>query len=232
MWSDGITDTEARAAVTTVRDFVRGIHDVCAMYGLILGPTQIRPFGTWIIQAIPRGDPYWGTQWYVESATDRQRGQIIAPRFLELVRREPWQQAMPHFDLAIMEADLWDEPERALGTASDPFVLSACLPGIAAVISVHRLRGIPDLRNRISALRRLIVHNLGHVLEVPAVDRENAVDSVGGERHCANHCVMRHTTGIDHLIALADQERSGPSFCEACRRDLVRSAILQRLSNN
>ena len=51
-----------------------------------------------------------------------------------------------------------------------------------------RLAGL--IGPRLSALRRLVVHNFGHVLEIPREGRLGVIDA-GRERHCSSVCGMR-----------------------------------------
>src|SRR5581483_738678 len=230
MWAEGVTEAEARTVVATVRDLLKSIYDVCMKAGVLLGPTAIRPFGTWVLPSMPPGDPYSGTHWYVDTAYDRGLGQVVGPRFLELVRNEPWQRANPHFDLAVLDRDLADPPRQ--GAAETQFVLSSALPGTAAVISVHRLRDIPDQGRRLRVLRRLVVHNFGHILEVPA-ERASAVETTGGDRHCTNLCVMRRADSVESLLTAVDEEDAADvRLCPDCRDDVVRSILRQRVSKN
>jgi predicted Zn-dependent protease len=223
MWAEGVDDAEAATVVNTIKQVVQVMYDLCFRAGVGLTPTAIKPFGTWIMPSIPAGDPYSGTQWYVETAYDRALGQVLAPRFLELVRHEPWQIANPHFDVAVLDRDLTD------GNGS---VMGAVLPGTATVISVHRLRELADQDARLSALRRLAVHNFGHVLGIPRADRPGVVE-VGQERHCPNVCAMRDAPGPSALVELAAEEAAaGHMLCSDCRADMVRAVLAQRLSRN
>lgn len=232
MWAEGVTGTEARTVVSTVRDLLKVIYDVCLRAGVTLSPTAIRPFGTWVIPSIPVGNPYWGTRWYIDSAFDSGRGKVVGPHFLELVKREPWQLANPHFDVAILDRDLTADRESPPPGADD-YVLASVMPGTATVISVHRLREVPDLRVRLAALRRLVVHNFGHVLEVPASTRSEDVEESGGERHCTRVCVMRHAPSVEQLLRLVEEEKAAAApFCRECRRDLLRSILQQRMGRN
>ena len=231
MWAEGVTEAEARTVVSTVRDLLKAIYDICLKAGVLLGPTAIRPFGTWVIPSMPPGDPYSGTHWYIDTAYDRALGQVVAPRFLELVRNEPWQRANPHFDVAVLDRDLADPARQGVGETH--FVLSSALPGTAAVISVHRLREeVPDQRRRLRALKRLVVHNFGHVLEVPS-ERGHAVETTDGDRHCTNLCVMRRADSVDSLLSAADEEDAADVLlCRDCRDDVLRSVMRQRVSKN
>jgi predicted Zn-dependent protease len=210
MWAEGVSETEARTAVQTVRELLKVIYDVALKAGVAIGPTAIRPFGTWIIPSIKQGDPYWGTHWYIDTALDAGRQQVVAARFLELVRREPFQQQNPHFDVAVLDMDLAEQGRSVLGSA---------LPGTATVISVHRLREtIHDERRRLEALRRLVVHNFGHVL---------------GIEDCRELCVMRHADSVDALLErMAEEKATGILFCPECRSRMLRAVMLQRVVLN
>src|SRR5438128_10271223 len=89
MWAEGVTDAEATTVVNTVKQVVPVMYDLCYRAGVGLSPTAIRPFGTWVMPAIPAGDPRSGTQRYIETGYDQALGQVLAPRFLDLVRQEP-----------------------------------------------------------------------------------------------------------------------------------------------
>src|SRR5687768_6875307 len=148
MWAEGVTEPEARTAVQTVRELLKVIYQVALKSGVAIGPTAIRPFGTWIIPSIKQGDPYWGTHWYIDTAFDAGRQQVVARIFLELVQREPFQQQNPHFDVALLDVDLTEEDGAP--------TLASALPGTATVISVHRLReALTDEGPRLAALKRL-----------------------------------------------------------------------------
>ncbi|HEY3110365.1 MAG TPA: hypothetical protein VGL23_16510 [Chloroflexota bacterium] len=223
MWAEGVTDVEAATVVNAIKQVVQVMYDLCYRAGVGLSPTAIRPFGTWVMPSIPAGDPYSGAQWYIETAYDQALGQVLAPRFLELVRQEPWQIASPHFDVAVLDRDLTE------GSGS---VMGSVLPGTATVISVHRLRELADQDARLAALRRLVVHNFGHVLDIPREGRLGVID-VGRERHCTSVCAMRDASGVEELVAMAREEIArGHVLCEECRADLVRAVLVQRLSRN
>jgi predicted Zn-dependent protease len=223
MWAEGVTESEAATVVNTVKQIVQVMYDLCFKAGVGLSPTAIRPFGTWVMPSIPAGDPYSGTRWYIETAYDRALGQVVAPRFLELVKQEPWQIANPHFDVAVLDLDLTD------GTGP---VMGSSLPGTATVISVQRLRALADQDARLSALRRLVVHNFGHVLGIPREGRLGVIDN-GRERHCTSVCAMRDASGVEELVAMAREEAAvGLLLCQECRQDLVRAVLAQRVPRN
>jgi hypothetical protein len=223
MWAEGVTDAEAATVVKTVKQVVQVMYDLCLKAGVGLSPTAIKPFGTWVMPSIPAGDPYSGTQWYIDTAYDPALGQVVAPRFLELVKQEPWQIASPHLDVAVLDRDLTDGASSVMGSS---------LPGTATVISVHRLRGLSELEAQLTALRRLVVHNFGHVLEIPREGRLGVIDD-RRERHCTAICGMRDPDDVEELVAMAREEAAlGRLLCQECRQDLVRAVLAQRVSRN
>lgn len=232
MWSQGVDPAEAELAVSAVRAFVRQWHALGQSAGLALRPTAIRPFGTWYIPTIERGQPYWGTNWYVDSSFDPNRRQIIGERFLELVRDEPWQQSQPHWDVAVVEHDLIDRvtspPE---GRAA--FALGAALPEVAAVISVFRLRAIVGADRRQAALRRLVLHHFGRVVGLPASTRTEEIEEIDGTRFCANRCIMHRVSTIEQLVRSAEQDGSEAiGLCPRCQHDLIALSLRRALSLN
>lgn len=218
MWTEGVEDLEARSALIAVQKVVETMLHASQEKRLFLPGPDIYPFGTWIVPSIPRGQPYWGTQWYVDNSYDEGTQQIIAPKFLELVQAEPWQQADPHYDLAIVEQDLALE-ERLKGFIS---TLGLVMPGVATIVSVYQLRAVEDLSLRLLSLQRLVSHCLGHLFQVPSPWREEDVEFSFGEKHCKGICVMRHTPDLKKLVEQAVAEaQGGVLFCDACRKDLL-----------
>jgi predicted Zn-dependent protease len=233
MWTAGVSEAESEIVVDTVKSFLAVLYDACLKVGILPGSTTIRPFGTWVIPSMPSGSPYSGTQWYIETSFDRSLGQVVAPRFLDLVRKEPWQIRSPHFDVAVIDLDLTDVPEKTVSQQDTDFVLASVLPGTATIISVHRLRRLDDDARRRRALRRLIIHNVGHVIGLPAPDRKLDVEDSGGERHCTNVCVMRHGATVEDLVALSEEEGVlGVVLCPGCRSDAVRAILTMRVTPN
>lgn len=226
MWSAGVDDREAEVAVATVREVLDGIYLTCRGLGFLPFPTRVHIYGTWIVPAIRRGNPYWGTGWYVESSLSPRANCVIAPRFLEAIREEPWQRSSPHYDLALLHCDL-------IAEEGGDFLLGATLEGIGTVVSVLRLRFILDEDRRFLGLRRLVAHHLGHILGVPLPIRKDEVERSYGERHCTNACAMRHASRVEDLVRLAfEEQRAGVRFCRRCQRELANALITSDICFN
>lgn len=226
MWSEGVDPKEAEIAITMIYQLLQIIHQNTRKLGFALPPTALRPFGTWVIPTLPEGSPYSSTGWYLDSSYRSELNQIDAPAFLELVRNEPWQRKTPHYDIALIDTDLTDTIERTTGEGYSRYSLSSILPGVASVISVKRLHEIADEEQRLLALRRLVVHTFGHLMEVPQHNRTSDVCFEYGELHCTNRCVMRHAATVSEIITLAEEEvESNTLFCSSCHKGLLATAV-------
>jgi hypothetical protein len=233
MWSQGVDTSEAEVAVASVREFLRVVYEVGHRVGLALPPTAIRPFGTWYIPSVPRGSPYSGTTWYVDTSFDPLRQQVDGSRFLDLVRDEPWQKSNPHWDVAVIDRDLTDSVRDGSAGRGREFVLGTSVPELATVLSVYRLRGLVRSEQREVALRRLVYHYFGEVLGLPSRSRTVAVEGISKRIYCTNACVMRHAATVEQLVRAAEQEgRDGVALCDNCQNDLVELFVMRGKSPN
>jgi hypothetical protein len=225
MWTEGVSLEEAQVVISAVQHLLRLVHGAAHRGGFVLPPSAIRPFGTWVVPSIPQGEPYWGVPYYVDSSFDPVLGQIVAPTWLEVVRQEPWQREGPHYDVAIVEQDLTDEPGRVVPFGAVDYTLAATLPGVATVMSVHRVRELAGKEQRRLALRRLATHNFGHVLGLPRGDRGHDVRRSFGEVHCTRRCLMRAAPTLAEVLSYAEEEsRDGVMLCDLCQHDAVATA--------
>ncbi len=217
MWSEGVTEEEAAQAVYTVHEIITSLFRTSKRKRISPLVPAIRPFGTWVIPAVPKGAAYWGTQWYIERSLDPELNRVRGPDFLRLVQLEPWQTHAPHFDLALLDHELIADPDDA----PDVLALGLTLPGTATVISVAPLRDIPDHDDRLMALRRLVAHHLGHLARVPRPDRTKNVQLTDEEPHCTAVCAMRHAANVFELLRYAREEKeAGITYCPDCTHDL------------
>jgi hypothetical protein len=229
-WSEGVTDWEAEVFTRTVHETLHWLY-FRRPDAFFDPPIRVQTFGNWVIPAMVGQSSYWGSQWYVDSAYDRELDRVIAPVYLELVRNEPWQRATPHLNLALLQEDLTDFPAPMARQRPDYYSLGASFPGQAAVMSAHRLRALAEGAQQRLALARLVRHHLGHVLAIPPFERRQQVLRRGLETHCTNHCAMRHAETVAQLLAYAEDEARLPwHFCAPCTAAL-HSAIVAQAGN-
>lgn len=212
MWSEDVRDIEAGLAVHVVQELISALYRRHWPLGLISPPVSVRAFGTWVLEGASEGCSYGSAQWYVEQSYEPSVDKIVGSRFLSLVEAEPWQQSDPHYDLAVVARDLIASDET-LSDAPDSFVLGAALPGMAAVISTYRLRRILGIHEWQLAMRRLVLHFLGHVMGLPA----GRYAGSEAPHHCANLCVMRDAHDAREMVRLAmEEEQAAVTFCGEC----------------
>ena len=229
-WSEGVSEQESDISTEAISQVLRWLY---LRHPTVTTdpPIQIRPLGNWVIPALVPDKPYWGIQWYIDSSYNDELRKVIAPRFLELVRQEPWQRADPHFDLTLLHQDLTDFPAPLARLRPDRYTLGSSLPGTAAILSFYRLHGLSDEYTRQLSVARLVRHHLGHVLAVPNLTRQEHVSRLGLELHCTNACVMRHAASVTQLAGFALQESEmGWPFCDLCTREL-HSVIVRHAQN-
>ena len=230
-WSEGVTMPEARLVIEGIAKAVEAALTVAARTGIGLGKPEIRPFGTWYIPQIEEGSPYWSTMWYINQSLDESTGSIFGPRFIDTIRAEPWQQANAHYDVAIMDYDLIDEPEMMASDELSSYALSSTERNLAAVISVKKLRELSDDDVFRRSLIRLTAHSFGHILEAPSVDRPKSTIRSFGDIHCSNTCVMRHVGLVGDLVdAALEESEARVLYCEECEQDILEHAIKYHFS--
>ena len=89
--------------------------------------------------------PWQSVDWYVYDALDEQRMQVDATRILDDLAREPWRDEKlmgDHYDLVMLEEDMYDSAERDDDERGAPYSVGRCKPFTAAVISTHRIEHI------------------------------------------------------------------------------------------
>jgi hypothetical protein len=213
-WTEGISDREAKILLHTVAETMGHIGEQVGPWLQSQVLPAIRPFGDWVILAMPRGSAYSSVGWYLDHCRSEDGKRIDGSVYLRLVELEPWQSSTPHFDVALVAEDLID--------ADGESTLNVALPGLAVVASVYGVRQLGSQEAQLLGLRHLVAHALGRTIGVPLPTRTTDVVSQGDDRYCANLCVMRPCLHLRHLLEYAMEGASQPSlYCDACQRDLV-----------
>jgi hypothetical protein len=212
-WTEGINDNEAKVLIHTVAEMVIRVGDRVKPWFQTQALPAIRPFGDWIILAMPSGSAYSSMGWYLKHCRTLNGKCIDGPAYLRLVELEPWQSSTPHFDVALVAEDLVDATEQS--------VLNVAMPGLATVASVHHVRRLGSQEAHVLGLRHLAAHALGRAVGIPLPTRSTQVTSHGGDLYCTNLCAMRPCMQLRDLLEYGMEGVGRPSlYCQACERDL------------
>jgi predicted Zn-dependent protease len=195
-----------------------------------------------------KGD-FGSVEWYEKQAFNPYRNQVSGEKLWELCGKEPWQHYHPHYELMIISKDMYSEGANFIFGSTIPKISSA---GI--ILSDFNSEGRPEVRgciislNRIlkyygsrwrTALRGIIIHELGHFYGLPASENPNYIwpgsnwmKSSLDLYHCNRRdCMMEqiNTPGRLDLLEKVDfvMERNPNWFCEYDLRALQRN--LRRL---
>lgn len=197
-WDSDLTGIEAEAVI-------EGINEIA-----LVAKRQVRVFGSnsWF-----NGD-YYSANWYVNNS--RRRGsQVNAADMLNLLHLEPWQE-QPHIDLLVTSKDLYSSNHNL------NYVFGMAYPEWnVAVQSIFRFRQAGLRGNELKLnIRRVVRHEVGHLLGMAAESRVNTVESCGS--HCANPvCTMRQGLSVAAWQILTKMEnKAGILFCPDCLSDL------------
>jgi hypothetical protein len=217
-WTEGISDREAKIFLHTVAETMGHIGEQVGPWFQSQALPTIRPFGDWVILAMPRGSAYSGVEWYLNHCRSPDGKCIQGDVYLRLVELEPWQSSTPHFDVALVAEDLTH--------ADGESALNVALPGLAVVASVYAVRQLGSQEAQLLGLRHLVAHALGRAIGVPSPARTRDVTAQGDDRYCANLCAMRPCLDLRHLLEYAMEGASQPNlYCDACQRDLAATLI-------
>lgn len=178
-------------------------------------------------------DPHGSADWYVQKTeelqlqlcppVERDLGwgpQVFTGLSACLLMRDPFQFERPHWDVLVVNRDLWDghTADFEFGVTNSEFPYS--------IQSVTRfLRDIDDSEVQAAAVRRALRHEVGHMLGLSTArgyDLEERLDA-----HCScSGCSMRQGASVEEWSAQALEEDSivaggnGSYFCDACMGDL------------
>ena len=209
-WTAGISEVEARILVHTIAGSVTRVGERVGLWFQSQALPTIRPFGDWVIPAMPHGSAYSSLDWYLGHCRTTDGKRLDGPAYLRLVQVEPWQSSTPHLDVALVSQELID--------ADGESVLNVALPGLAAVASLHHLRGLDSQEAQDLGLRHLIAHVFGRAVGIPLPPR-------GEGQYCTNLCAMRPCTQLKDLLECSAEGDPARPYCQACERDLTAALV-------
>ncbi len=217
-WTEGISDGEAKVLIHTVAEMVIRVGERVGPWFQSQALPSVRPFGDWVILAMPHGSAYSSVDWYLNHCRTPDGKRIDGPAYLRLVEMEPWQSSTPHFDVALVAQDLAD--------AEGQSVANVALPGLAAVASAHHVRKLGSQEARVLGLRHLVAHALGRAVGIPLPTRSTDVTPHGDDLYCTNLCAMRPCFHLRDLLEYSMEGMSQPNlYCDACEHDLEATFI-------
>lgn len=180
-------------------------------------------------------------KWYIKESLVPQRNQASIEKLFELLRTEPWQKSERHYELSVLETDVFAEGTNFVfgGTKAAiynngwiwPYPADTANPPVniyGTIISLDRIKewyvGDWEL-----ALSTLLIHELGHFygltdVKNPKADFKDSRSLNYG--HCDDRfCVMEqmNVSGKLSLIEKAKLIDRNDPFCESDRFALVRN---------
>lgn len=207
IWTSNVPPQEAQVALQGVRDAVRASGQDREVVSFGSKPWSAGDFGSadWYLQEANRRHPK-------EIRNGPYGPQLWTWNFMRLFHKEPWQ-VTPHWEVAIVNQDLY-----AAGTNFVFGETDVSFP--ASLNSLRRfVEEIPDVPLRLAVVRRLLRHEVGHMLGLPG--RNYRVEEKLGP-HCTNVCTMRQGMSLPEWAKLTrEEERQGTHFCRDCMNDFA-----------
>lgn len=218
-WTPDVDPADAQLLVRVIEDVYDLLRPRFGRPGQFDPLPQVRIFGAWEIPDLPPGATYRDIVWITRRSLDDESRYLLASRYLDLIRLEPWQSSQPHLDLTLTDLPIRDDRPGRNGAEQ---VLGVSRRALVSLISTHRLGQIASPTLRQIALRHLFQNFLGQMLNTPDARRGDSLMLVDGEAFCTNVCAMRHTPTTKEALAYGQEQASQALiYCEDCQRDMV-----------
>ena len=222
-WTPGVDTEDARTMIRVIEDVYRLLRRHLGRPGQFDPLPVVRVFGAWTIPACPPDGVYCSMDWFLEHSVDESGERILASRYLENIRLEPWQATTPHFDFCLTDLAILDDRNRANAPVE---VLGVSRRGMVSLISAHPFVSLPSDNLRALALRQMVAHYLGHMFDVPRPGRPEGLQEQDGIPYCTGTCAMRFTgTPTQALMFAREQAAGNVIYCPACQQDLLAQII-------
>jgi len=216
-WTPGVEPEDAQVLISTIEEVYTNLRTLLGKPGQYDPLPTVRVFGAWAIPSIPSGSAYSNIEWYLNRSLDDRKMTVIASRYLDTVRCEPWQATNPHFDLAMTDYPLINDIDKMEDRID---VMGMSQPGLVSLISAHPFDMIADKSLRHIALRHNCAHYLGRLLDIPSITNRSDLHNRDGALYCPNTCAMRYTVSAEAALEFGRQEEDD-LFCPQCQRDLL-----------
>lgn len=209
MCEEGVTERQMRAVLS-------GLNELLCL-AAVDRQIEVRNFGVWRQPGWLAGNtlrPYQSVDWYVDYGLfhSNRRNQVRAHAVIDALVSEPWQQAEKHYDVVVLQSDLYDQ--------NCSFVIGLALAGLGTVLSVNRFLQLEeDLQ--MECIKTETMHEVGHVFGLIPDSRIGNVEYSLG-RHCTNECIMRQGLMVpgDWIRITRDRLVYQEPLCPQCLHDL------------
>jgi hypothetical protein len=216
-WTPGVDSEDAQVLISTLEETYISLRKLLGRPGQFDPLPTVRVFGAWAIPSIPAGTAYSNVEWYLNRSLDDRKESVLASRYLETVRCEPWQASNPHFDLAMTDYPVVNDVE-AIANRVD--VLGMSQPGLVSLITAHPFELLVDKESHRMALRHSCAHYLGRLLDIPSMAHRSDLQKRNEVLFCPNVCAMRFTESAQQALEYGRQE-SDDLYCPQCQKDLL-----------
>ncbi len=192
------------------------------MLGKCRKPLPVRDYGFYRDRQWRTDDnalvPYQSVDWYVYEALDEDRMQVDSQRILQSFRVEPWRKE-DHYDLFVMEEDMFDPVSVRRGQRSD-YAVGKADQFSAAVISTYRIAHIWGMPY--SYLKTEVMRQLCFMFGLPDERRADLL-AEDAARYCPNVCILRPAkVAPDDWDRLTADRLARGALCPECTADLQR----------
>lgn len=219
-WSPNTDALDARLLVRTLESLYSELRRSIGNPNQFDPLPSMRIFGAWTIQSIPAEASYQSVDWFYSHSMDDKGEAVLASRFVDVVRLEPWQASFPHFDFSLTDLTVCDDI-----TSAQPCdeVVGVSRRGLVSLVSTRPLLRIRNNTLRHMAMEMAFYHYLGMMFGGPSHTRQpGTIELRHGQPYCRNRCALRYIATIDTALAIGqDQKDERIIFCQDCRRDLI-----------
>lgn len=227
-WTPGVEEEDARVMIRAIEDIYELVRRRFGEPGQFDPLPVVRIFGAWMIPGMPADAAYSNINWYIDHSLDDTRSRIQGSKFMETIKLEPWQSTSPHFDLAMTELKVMDDMtpsvrQQQIGAnLQQESALHVHHPGLFSLISTYPFYTIESTDLRRLAIRHMVAHSFGRLMNIPRRGRTQAILEHLGECYCTNTCAMRFTDTTTLALSFAQQQlASGEIYCDDCLNDLT-----------
>ena len=230
-WTPGVAMEDARLLIRQMEDIYDLLRGHFGPPGQFDPLPTVRVFGAWELPSDETtiGNVYRSVDWMLERSLADDGQHILATRYLDTIRHEPWQSSHPHFDLSITALPIEDDQ----GEKIQQNALGITRRGMVSLVSLHPLAEVRRVVLRRAALMQLYAHYIGQMFDAPCVGPSERLEEFGGEIYCTNQCAMRYLSSVDDALTYGvDQSSEGTIYCEACQYDIISQILSYHYGTN